>query len=65
MTSGQLAPSSIRRLVENQATGGAGGVGGNGGNGQGGGIWNGTPNPSTGTPSTLTIVHSTIKRQPC
>jgi len=34
--------------------------GGNGGNGQGGGIWNGPPNPLDGTPSTLTVVQSTI-----
>jgi hypothetical protein len=39
---------------------GAGGLGGNGGNGQGGGIWNGLPNPVSGTPSTLTIVDSTV-----
>jgi hypothetical protein len=44
----------------NQATGGVGGLGGNGGNGQGGGIWNGTPNPSTNTPSTLNVRRSTI-----
>src|SRR5262249_35059372 len=43
-----------------RARGGGGGVGGNGGNGQGGGIWNGSPNPVGGTPSTLTIDHSTI-----
>ena len=60
MTSGQPAPSSTRRSLQNQASGGAGGLGGNGGNGQGGGIWNGTPNPLTGTPSTLTILGSTI-----
>jgi hypothetical protein len=36
------------------------GVRGNGGNGQGGGIWIGSPNPLTGTPSTLTVVDSTI-----
>src|SRR5262245_22286849 len=34
--------------------------GGNGGNGQGGGIWNGSPSPVGGTPSTLTIVGSTL-----
>jgi energy-coupling factor transporter ATP-binding protein EcfA2 len=47
-------------LLENQAIGGAGGVGGSGGNGQGGGIWNGTPNPSTGAASILTVRGSTI-----
>ncbi|HVK15756.1 MAG TPA: hypothetical protein VM533_02345, partial [Fimbriiglobus sp.] len=41
-------------------SGGAGGLGGTGGSGQGGGIWNGTPNPLTGTPSTLTVRRSTI-----
>jgi hypothetical protein len=57
---GATGAVSYTTLVQNQATGGAGGVGGNGGNGQGGGIWNGFPNPLGGTPSTLTIVHSAI-----
>jgi hypothetical protein len=48
---------SYTLLVQNQATGGAGG---SGGNGQGGGIWNGTPNPEPGTPSTLTLHRSEV-----
>src|SRR5262249_30377419 len=57
---GSTGTISYTTFVQNQATGGAGGLGGSGGNGQGGGIWNGSPDPLRGTPSTLTIVHSTI-----